>query len=176
MKLSKWLGFWSMALVLALAGAVRAETTVELKGVHLCCGACVAAVSKTLKTVDGVKGKCDQKAKTVTITAGDAESAQKAVDALVGAGFYGSTDSKDVKVKGDSGVKKETVKTLTLTGAHNCCGQCTKIIKETLKKVEGVTGDTVKSKADTFDVTGEFDAADLVKALETAGFAVKVKK
>ena len=37
-------------------------------------------------------------------------------------------------------------------------------------------GDTAKPKADTFDVTGDFDAAELVKALNAAGFHVKVKK
>ena len=161
---------------LAFATAARAETMVVLKDTHLCCGACVRAVGETLKGVDGVTGKCDQKAKTVTITAKDDATAQKAIDALAAAGFHGTTDSDKVKVPEDSGVKAGKVKTLTLTNVHNCCGACTTAIKNTLKKVEGVTGDTVKSKGDTFEVTGDFDAAAVVKALNAAGFHSKVKQ
>jgi copper chaperone CopZ len=64
---------------------------------------------------------------------------------------------------------------LTLTNVHNCCGACTTALKNTLKKVEGVKGDTVKAKADTFEVTGDFDAEAVVKALNAAGFHTKVK-
>jgi copper chaperone CopZ len=162
------------ALLLATS-AVRADTTVELKGTHLCCGACVKAVNDTLKGIDGVTGKCDAKAKTVTITAKDEAAAQKAIDALAAAGFHGETNSDKVKVPEDSGVKAGKVKTLTLTNVHNCCGACTTAIKNTLKKVEGVKGDTVKAKADTFEVTGDFDAEAVVKALNAAGFHSKVK-
>jgi copper chaperone CopZ len=156
------------------SNAARAETTVELKGTHLCCGACVRAVNNTLKGIEGVTGKCDQKAKTVTITARDEAAAQKAIDALAAAGFHGDTTGA-VKIKDDSGVKAGKVKSLTLTGVHNCCGMCTRAIKDTVKKVDGVTGDTLKAKSDTFEVTGDFDAEAVVKALNAAGFHVKVK-
>ncbi len=173
---SRSLGSLSLGLVLVLAGAVRAETTVVVKGTHLCCGMCLAAVGKIVKTVDGAAAKCDQKEKTITITAPDAATAQKAVDALSAGGFYGTIDSKDVKFKEDSGVTKGKVKTLTLEGVHDCCGMCANAIKAAVKKVDGVTGDTVKAKSDTFEVTGDFDAEALVKALNGAGYHVKVKK
>jgi copper chaperone CopZ len=164
------------ATLLVLSAAARAETTVELKGTHLCCGACVKAVNETLKGIDGVTGKCDQKARTVTITAKDDATAQKAIDALVAAGFSGTTNSDKVTVKEDSGVKAGKVKSLTLTNVHNCCGACTSAIKSTLKKVDGVKGDTVKAKTDTFEVTGDFDAEAVIKALNAAGFHAKVKQ
>jgi copper chaperone CopZ len=164
------------AFLFGLSAVARAETTVELKGTHLCCGQCVKAVSDTLKGIDGVTGKCDQKAKTVTITAKDDATAQKAIDALVEAGFSGTTNSDKVKVKDESGVKAGKVKSLTLTNVHNCCGACTTAIKNTLKKVDGVKGDTVKAKSDSFEVTGDFDAEAVVKALNAAGFHVKVKQ
>ena len=170
------IGLWSLGILLATAGAARAETKVELKKVHLCCGACVKAVGTILKDIDGVTGKCDQKARTVTITAKDDETAQKAIDALAAGGFHGDTGNKDLAVKDDSGVKAGKVESLTLTGVHNCCGMCNTAIKATLKKVDGVKGDTVKAKEDTFEVTGDFDALDVVKALNAAGFHVKVKK
>ena len=176
MRLARIVVLTAACGLLAAAGAARAETRVQLKGVHLCCDACVAAVGKTLQGVDGVKGECDRAAKTVTITAPDDKTAQKALDALAAAGFHGDTGNKDLAVKDDSGAEAGKVKTLTLTGVHNCCKACCKAIKETVKKVDGVTADTAQPKADTFEVTGDFDAAALVKALNDAGFHVKVKK
>jgi len=165
-----------LVAMLVLGTSARAETTVELKGVHLCCPACVGAVGTIVKKVEGVKAACDRESKTVTLTAADAKTVQKAVDALAAGGFQGESNNKDVAVQDDSGVTPGKVKSLTVSGVHNCCGQCTGAIKATLKKVEGVTGDTVKAKTTTFEVTGDFDAPAVVKALNAAGFHVKVKK
>jgi copper chaperone CopZ len=164
--------------VLTLCGSARAadEVKVELKGTHLCCGQCVRAVGDILKKVDGVTGKCDQKAGTVTITAKDEAAAKKALAALAEGGFHGDTGNKDLAIKDDSGVEKGKVEKLTLTGVHDCCGQCNGKIKDALKKVDGVKADTAKAKMDTFEITGNFDAAEVVKALNAAGFHVKVKK
>lgn len=174
MKLTRLLAA-AGAVLLVTATAARADTTVELKNTHLCCGQCVKAANETLKGVDGVTGKVDAKAKTITITAKDDATAQKAIDALAAAGFHGETGNGKVTVKDDSGVKAGKVKTLTITGVHNCCGQCTKAIKAAVGKVDGVTGDTLKAKADTFEVTGDFNAEAVVKALNAAGFHAKVK-
>lgn len=175
MKLLRSFGLAVLALALVV-GAGRAETKVVVKNVHLCCPACIKAVGDTLKKIDGVTGVCDRPRKTVTLTAADTATIQKAVDALSAAGFHGAPDSKDITVKDDSGAEKGKVKSLTLTGVHNCCGQCNTAIKATLKKVEGVKGDTAKPKLGEFEVTGDFDAQDVVKALNAAGFHVKVKK
>src|SRR5262245_20434961 len=166
----------TLGLLFVLGGVARAETKVELKKVHLCCGQCVKAVAAILKEIEGVKGACDQAKKTVTITAKDNETAQKAIDALAAGGFHGDTGDKDVAVKDDSGVEAVNVKSLTVTGVHNCCGQCNKLIKEALKGVEGVKGDNAKANAKEIEITGDFEAADVVKALNAAGFHVKVKK
>jgi mercuric ion binding protein len=165
----------TIGILVLTSGVARAETKVVLK-THLCCGLCVDAVDAILKKVDGVTGECEQKAGKVTITAKDDATVQKALDALAAGGFYGTTDNKDLKIKDDSGVAKGKVKTLTIEGIHNCCNLCNKTIVATVGKVEGVTGNTAKAKSDTFDVTGEFEAEDLVKALNDAGFHVKVKK
>jgi periplasmic mercuric ion binding protein len=174
MTLLRTLALAAAALVLGPVAA-RAETKIELKGTHLCCGACVRDANAILKGVEGVTGKADQKTKTITISAKDDATAQKAVDALAAGGFHGDTGSKTVTVKEDSGVKKGKVKSLTVTDVHNCCGACTSGIKAALKKVEGVAGDTVKNKATTFEVTGDFDAEAVIKALNDAGFHAKVK-
>jgi mercuric ion binding protein len=177
MQFSRWLMLASLSGLLALTGAVGAENKVkvELTGVHLCCGGCVKTVGALLKA-SGVEAQCNQQKKTVTITAPDVKAAQKALDALAKAGFYGKSDNQEVAIKNDSGAKKGKVESLTLTGAHNCCGMCCKAIKATVKKVEGVKADTAEPKKDTFEVTGNFDAEQLVKALNAAGFHVKVKK
>jgi mercuric ion binding protein len=159
-----------------LGAAALAETKVEIKDVHLCCGACVKGVDKALKGVEGIKGVSDRDAGTVTITAADDTAAQKAIDALAAAGFHGSLETKAVKFPQDSGVTPGKVTSLTLTGVHNCCRSCTKGIKDAVKEVKGVTGDTAKPKSETFEVTGDFDPIALVGALHKAGFHVKVKK
>jgi mercuric ion binding protein len=176
MRLTRRLVLASLCWVLVGAAGARAETKVELKGVHLCCPACVKAVAGILKEIDGVKGKCDREKKTVTITAPDDAAAQKALDALAAGGFHGDTGNKDLTIKDDSGAPKGKVKSLELTGTHNCCGACCMAIKKTVKKVDGVTGDTAKPKAATFKVEGDFDAGELIKALNDAGFHVKVKE
>ena len=56
------------------------------------------------------------------------------------------------------------------------CEGCVDAFQEAIKTVKGVTGDTATAKVTTCEVTGEFDAAELVKALNKAGFHVKVKQ
>jgi copper chaperone CopZ len=165
-----------LSLFLLTPGSARAETKVELKGTHLCCGMCVKAVGGILSGIEGVSGKCDQKASTVTITAKDDATAQKALDALAAGGFHGNTGSKTLAQKDDTGVTKGKVKSLTLTGVHDCCGQCNGKIKAALKEVAGVKANTATAKMDTFEVTGDFEAEDVVNAMLKAGFHVKVKK
>jgi len=142
----------------------------------LCCPACVKAVAGIVKKVDGVKASCDMKNKSVTLTATDDEAAKKALEALAAGGFHGDTGNESLAIKEDSGAKKGKVTSLTLEGVHNCCNACCRAIKATVKKVDGVTGDTAKPKETSFTVTGIFDAAELVKALNDAGFHVKVKE
>ena len=161
----------------SMLGAVAlAETKVEVANVHLCCPACVKAVNAALKDIEGVKGVCDQKGKTITITAADDAAAQKGIEALAAAGYHGKLETKAVHFPRDSGATKGKVSSLTLTGIHNCCGACNKAIKTAVKKVPGVTGDTAKPKGDTFEVTGDYEATELIRALHAAGFHVKVKK
>ncbi len=162
------------ASCLGILVAARPETKVEVKGVHICCGACEKAIGGVLEAA-GVKGTCDKAAGTVTFTAGDEKAAQKALDGLAAAGLHGTSSVKDVSIKDDSGAKAGKVKSLTVTGAHNCCGACCKAIKGVVAKVDGVKSDDLKPKEKSFVVMGDFDAAALVKALNDAGFHVQVK-
>jgi periplasmic mercuric ion binding protein len=160
--------------VLILGAAALAETKVELKGTHLCCNACVKGVNTALKGMDGVAFACDRDNGTVTITAKDEAAAQKALDALAKAGYHGDTGSKDLTIKAEDNAPSGKVKALSLA-THNCCGACTAAIKSAVKDVPGVTGTTAQAKKSAFAVNGDFSAADVVKALNDAGFHVQVK-
>src|SRR5262249_9454967 len=120
----------------ALAVPALAETKVTVSGTHLCCGACIKAVDTTLKDLAVAKVKSDQAAKTIEITAENDEAAQKAIDALANAGFYGKLDNDKIKYKpvssGSAAVEKVEV-----SGIHNCCGQCTSAISKAVKSVSG---------------------------------------
>ncbi len=168
--------FASLSVLLVPVLSARAETKVELKGVHLCCFKCTAAVKSAVKKIDGVKVTCDQKKSTVSLEAPDDATAQKALDALAEKGFHGDTGKSPLKFKDDSGVAAGKVTSLTLTGVHDCCGSCNDAIEEAIQKVSGVTGDTAKPNAKSITVTGNFDGAELVKALNAAGFHVRVQQ
>jgi len=163
-----------------LLGTVPAGAAekVELKQVHMCCEGCADAVSEILGKVEGVtEVACDQKERTARFTATDAKAAQKALDALAEKGFHGDPGKdKGYAFKDDSGVKAGKVKSLTLTGIHNSCGGCVKSFKDALKDVTGGAVNNLKAKETTTELTGDFDAAEVVKALNKAGFHVKVKQ
>ena len=156
--------------------ATRTEIKVELAGVHLCCQGCVDAVDGTLMNVEGVNSRCDMENGTVTFTADNADAAQKALDSLAAAGFYGSTDNQSLAMKPVGNVPHGKVNRLRVSGIHNCCGPCCDAVKEAIATVDGVTGDTAKPRATTFEVTGDFHAAALVRARNNAGFSAQVKQ
>ena len=156
--------------------ATRNEIQVELRGVHLCCQGCVNAADAALMSVEGVNSRCDMDNGTVTFTASDAIAAQKALDALAVAGFHGSTGNNQLAMKAVSDIPQGKVKTLKVSGIHNCCGPCCEAIKGAIATVDGVTGDTARPRATSFEVTGDFDAAALVKALNAAGFSARVEQ
>lgn len=167
----------SLIFTIALfAPAAQAETTVTLTKMHLCCGKCVKAVQAAVQGMPGVSVEVTAKEGKTVLTAANDEAAQKGLDAIAKAGFHAETDSDDLKMKDDAGVKDGTVKRLALTGLHNCCGACTKSIKEAVASVDGVKADTAKPNESSMVVEGEFDAAAVVAALLDAGFHVQVKQ
>ena len=154
------------------------EVKVTVSKTHLCCMACLNAVDKTLGGVEGVKHQADQKEKTITVTATDVKSAKAALEALAKAGFYGelaaSADAKELKFA-PSEAPKGKVTRLEVSGVHNCCGACTRTIKEAVRKVAGVTNENVKARETSFVVEGDFNAAEVAESLLKAGFYAKFK-
>jgi copper chaperone CopZ len=109
-------------------------------------------------SVEGVNSRCDMEKGTVAFTASDNATAQKALDALAAAGFHGSADNNQLAMKAVSNIPKGKVKSLKVSGIHNCCGPCCVAIKEAITTVEGVTGDTAKPRATSFPHEGGMTA------------------
>jgi copper chaperone CopZ len=159
-----WLSYASLAV---------AETKVEVSGLHNCCGACLKGISKAV-TSAGAEAQINAGDDTVTITAADKATAQKAVDSLAAAGYHGTVKGDGITIKDDSGAPAGKVAKLEITGVHNCCKSCTHAIDEACKEVSGVSSTSIVPKKTSFTVEGDFDAHALVKALNDAGFHVKV--
>jgi copper chaperone CopZ len=165
-------------IVAALScSALAAETSVKLSDVHLCCNSCVKGVDKAVSGVSGVKAESDKDAGTVTITAPDQATAQKAVNALVAAGYFGKSSDSAIKVRARNGAKAAKVdgkvQTLKVSGVHLCCNKCVTSVNDALSKVNGVKANTAAKGAETFEVTGDFEGQEVFKALNKAGLAGK---
>jgi periplasmic mercuric ion binding protein len=78
------------------------------------------------------------------------------------------------EAKVETRVPAGKVKSLKLSGIHNCCQPCCQAIKGAIASVDGVTGNTAKPHETSFEVTGDFSAAALVEALHAAGFHAEV--
>jgi mercuric ion binding protein len=167
-----------LAPLFILAGlgltATAADTTVTLSDVHLCCAKCVSGVNTAVAPVTGVKAVCDTSAKTVVLTAPDEATAQKAVDALTAAGYFGKSSDSAIKVDAATGAPDATVSTIEITGLHLCCGTCITAVNDVLAKVPGVTANTAKTKATSFTFTGDFNAKAVMDEFQKAGLTGKV--
>lgn len=163
----------TLVAVLALAVAARAESSVKLTGVHLCCKSCVTGAEKAVSKVTGAAVAADQDEGTLTITAPDAAGAQQAVDSLVAAGYFGKSENPAIKVKDISGAKDEKVTKLAVNDVHLCCKKCVTSVTKAVGSVKGVTGNNAEKGAKTFEVTGDFNAKEVFTALQNAGLTGK---
>jgi periplasmic mercuric ion binding protein len=164
----------SIVIASALVLSARADETAKISNVHLCCDKCVKGVDTAISSVPSVKATSDKAEGTVVLTGPDKDSVQKAADALIAAGYYGT--SSDVKIDASSGAKGEKVQTLKITGVHLCCAKCVKAVDKALKTVPGVTGNTATKGAESFEVTGDFNDLDVMNALQKEGLTGKVGK
>lgn len=156
--------------IVLFAGTLSAGEVV-VKGVHLCCGACVKGVNKVLPDAE-----VDRNAETVTITAADKAAAEKAIAALTGAGFGGTAtfDGKPLPLPPAGVEEGATSDKVVFTGVHLCCGGCVKAAEKALADVGDVS---VDRKAKTVTVTGEkISHEKAYAALVGSGFYGKIAK
>lgn len=163
-------------ILTTVAFSAFGESSVKLSGVHLCCPSCVKGADKAVSTVTGATSATDKDAGTVTIKAADSATVQKAVEALVAAGYFGTSNDAEIKVKAKSGAKKANVQTLKLTGVHLCCGKCVTAVNDAISKVSGVKANTATKGAESFEVTGDFNPKEVITALNKVGLTGKVVK
>ena len=151
----------------------HAETKVTLSGVHLCCKGCVNGVTKAVKKA-GATAACNAKAGSVVIS-GEKDSVVAALKGVAKAGYYGKSDNKDLSIACQGGAKDEKVKSLTLSGAHLCCGKCGKAVAKAVGATDGASTHTAKKGSKTFEVTGDFNAQAFIRALHDNGLHAFVK-
>lgn len=130
-------------------------------------------MDKALSGVTGAAAQSDKDAGAATIKAPDQAVAQKAVDALVAAGYFGTSSDSAIKVVAHSGAKDGKVHVLKVSGVHLCCNKCVSGVNDALGKVDGVKANTAAKGAESFEVTGDFSAKDVFAALNKAGLSGK---
>ena len=165
----QWPGSYGLRFDVAVGSAARAEVTVTVSEMHLCCPGCTNAVEEAVAKVEGVKCVASQKERTTVLTAADLPTMQKALNRMARAGFCGKLDNEDLKFKEIKSADGKVAR-MEIAHVHNCCGACTKAIKKALAEVEGVKADTCKSKEEKFVIEGEFEPKDAIAALIEAGF------
>ncbi|MDB6057011.1 MAG: hypothetical protein JWO95_855 [Verrucomicrobiales bacterium] len=160
----------------ALLISVNAAETVTLNNVHLCCDKCVKGVDTAVGHVSGASAVSDKAASTVTLTAADKATLQKAVNAITKAGYFGESSDASVKVSSKTGAKDAKVQSMKVSGVHLCCAKCVKAVNAAVSKAPGVTGNTASKDASSFEVTGDFSPKDVFAELNKAGLTGKVAK
>src|SRR5437667_1303111 len=135
----------SIMIACALTLSARAaDVTAKISDVHLCCQGCVKGVEKAVGEIQGATASVDKDAGTVSLTGPDTATVQKAADALVAAGYFGTTSDSKIKLSKDTGAKGKQVQSLQVNGVHLCCGKCVSTVDEALKSVSGVKSHTAE--------------------------------
>ncbi len=155
----------TVTTLIALSLAARAES-VTLTGIHNCCGSCEKGITKAVTSVDGATVAITKT--SAEITAKDKATVEKAVTALLEAGYYGAGAPAQT-------APDKKVTSATVTGTHLCCGKCVKGIDEAVKNTPGATGHDATKGAKSFKVSGDFNLKDLIAALNKAGYAATIE-
>ncbi len=121
----------------------------------------------------GAAAVADKNSHSIKITAASPALAQKAVDALTSAGFYGESSDAKIHVTALSAPDSK-VESLQLSGLHLCCGKCVSSFNQVVGKVPGVTGTNAEKDADSVVIKGNFSPQEVAKALNAAGFTAKI--
>ena len=158
--------------LLGLASFAQGETTITLNGVHNCCKGCANGITKA--AAGSKDTTVTAQGKTVTITAKSKSNAKKAAEAILEAGYYGTSDADSGSASESSSSRPakagKKLTAATVTGAHLCCQKCVDAVADAVKTVPGITGSDIVAKEKTFKVSGEFTEDELVAALNKAGF------
>ena len=153
-----------------------ADQTVKISEVHLCCDSCVKGVQTVVGKITGVTATVDKGAGTVSLTGPDKATLQKTADALIAAGYFGTSSDSSIKLANDTGAKGVKVQSLTVESVHLCCAKCVTAVNDSLGTVAGVKANTAAKGAKSFTVTGDFNDKEVFAALQKEGLTGHVGK
>jgi copper chaperone CopZ len=166
----------SLAAAPAIAFAQEAEdpspVIVTVSDLPICCGASVQAIQQAA-SIAGVQAQVDQDQQAVVLTAEGYDDVERALESLARAGFYGQIedDTQAGKVQFPPIRTPEgNVPQLVIRHVYNGCRCCSDAIIAALESVDGVSSYTVQPKVESFVVKGNFNAGEVVAALQDAGF------
>lgn len=163
-----------LAGFLILSCGVSQAGTVNVKGVHLCCGGCSAGVKEALGDVEGLeKISCDLNSKVVTFQVSDEKTAQIAIEHLAKGGFFGTATHDDKALKyPESGAKKGAkVNEVTIYGLHLCCDACVTQAQEALSKSDRISSIEFDRAKGTVHLIGQqIDIQNAIGLLNKAGY------
>lgn len=150
-------------------------TAVTLAGAHLCCDDCVDAVAKIVSDAkgavpEGVVIVGDRSAGSIHVEAPSDKAARLALDAILGAGFYGVSDHATLRIP-DLVEDDRSVDVMLVQGAHLCCGGCVREFTAAVESVDGVENCEARKGEDAAKVTGKgFKPYEVMRALRESGF------
>lgn len=158
------------------SGSVNAaeNVAVPIERVHICCDDCVEGVRTAVTAAGATDLISDQDTSRLVIFAPDTAAAQKAVKAMVDAGYFGRSRNPAVPVTAETGAKDATVKNTEVEGVHLCCSSCVEQAKGALVAVPGVTSVAAATNGTTIQIKGEFNEKAALDALLDVGFSGKV--
>jgi copper chaperone CopZ len=163
----------TLLLIVGFSATAVAETF-TIEGIHNCCKGCENGIGKAVETVKGASLTSSTKT-SATVEAKGKSDAKKILAALEDAGYYGTIDGATESTAPAATASDKQMKGATVSGLHLCCKTCADEASKAVTSVAGVTGHTIKSKAKSFEVQGEFSQQALITALNGAGFSGKVK-
>jgi copper chaperone CopZ len=163
--------------ITAFTAAAQDAKEAVIKGPHICCKACVSSVNGILDKVEGVSNvKCDVKNKTVTFSAKDKATVEKALAAMYKGGFAGSATFGDATISKSASAPTGKADEVVVKDVHACCGQCKTAIGNVFGGNANVTI-TGSGAQRTVTIRGkDLNPADVLQKLNKAGFNGTIEK
>ncbi|MDB4673818.1 hypothetical protein OAF27_03280 [Verrucomicrobiales bacterium] len=147
-------------------------------GFHLCCEKAKDQFVKAAGSA-GTVAKIDERLSLAKITAQSSADGQKAIDAIMKAGFFGDVSAKggstDVKFYAAE-MRPSTVEKASFALPNPIgCEESVATLNNAIEEVSGVKEGKVNLGSYDFTVTGEFDPAEVIQSLRSYGYNATLK-
>lgn len=155
-------------------GVPEGEVTINLSGVHICCGDCEDAIiaikeHDRIKVDPAVEFIPNRSENSVTIKAPGGQAAQAALRAMLGSGFYGVSNHETLKIP-DLKEDDFTSDTMVVRDPHLCCRGCVRAFTKAVEDVDGVEEVDAKEGSTRVNIKGKgFKPYEVMAALREAG-------